>query len=70
MSYETPWAPSQHKGMSCCCHSPEANECYRLRYGVPMVIDYDDDSVFQNWDDEACDCCCHDRDWEDEDGGY
>lgn len=65
----TPWAPSQHKGMSCCCHWPDAQQCSDSRYGRLSPYHHDYDTAFEDRE-NACDCSCHDRDWEDEDDEY
>jgi hypothetical protein len=62
----TGWAPSQFRGMSCACVSPDATRCLSLRTPMPIHPDGDDDDPF--WNDQRCECCCHDRD-EDDDWG-
>lgn len=53
----TPWAPSQHKGMSCACWHWDARQCVLARcFYNDRITD----------DDEECDCCCHDRDINDD----
>jgi hypothetical protein len=54
----TPWAPAHLDPVFCCCHHWDAWECSRSRYGFGP--DYDNE-------DDRCDCCCHDRDIDDDD---
>ena len=66
--HETWWAPSQHKGMSCCCKHPDAFECGLARFPCEerMLVRCD-----PSWDHDevACECCCHEHDWDDENWG-
>jgi len=63
----TPWAPSQHAGMKCCCRHWDAVECSRLRVpvnplGDPEEVDFSTD--------DRCECACHDRDEDDDEQSH
>jgi hypothetical protein len=44
--------------MTCCCHSSDARECMRSRYGMIATFDDDDYEDF----DCRCECACHSGD--------
>ncbi len=43
----------------CCCRSPDARECFEIRYLRSGDFSTDDEDAF-------CDCCCHDEVLEDD----
>jgi hypothetical protein len=55
----TPWAPSQHEGMTCACPHWDRYECARSRAEGWGGLDH---QPGDDWDEEPCDCRCHDLD--------
>ena len=45
---------------TCACRSVDAKECIRIRYPRPIADDIDRDAL--DWDDERCECVCHEMD--------
>lgn len=43
----------------CACVSADARECIRIRYRNVESCELDD--TYEGWDDEECQCCCHDQ---------
>jgi hypothetical protein len=41
---------------TCCCHSPDARECMRMRMRYPREPDADE---APDMDEEGCECVCH-----------
>lgn len=47
---------------TCCCKDPDRYECERLRNRPNNLDHYPNDYL----EGEPCECCCHDRDDDDE----
>lgn len=49
---------------ACACPRDDARDCLRVRVGDDMRALLGDPEV--TWDDETCECSCHDRDEDDD----